>query len=226
MTETQTTDDDALAPNARPGSRRRVGLGAAIVLLIVGIGVAVVAGLLNSGGGVRPISAPAPTSGAAITPAPTPSAASTVVHVVGQVRRPGVYELAAGSRVMDAVGAAGGFTSAADQGALNLARAVTDGEQVYVPKPGETPPVAAGSGGSGGGTSGNAPGSGQGAKIDLNAATLDQLETLPRIGPSLAQRIIDWRTQNGRFASVDDLKNVAGIGDKIFADLSGLVSVG
>jgi competence protein ComEA len=117
------------------------------------------------------------------------------------------------------VGAAGGFTAAADPDGLNLARVLGDGEQLVVPQPGEAPPAAAAPAPT---ASAGAP---AGAPIDLNTATPEQLETLPRVGPAMAQRIIDWRTANGRFASVDDLKNVTGIGDKTFAELKDLVVV-
>jgi competence protein ComEA len=215
--------DEALAPPARAGARWRVGLGAAVVLLVLGVAVAVVAGLVAGGGGAEPLAELTPSPGSEVTPAsPVPTAAaSVVVHVLGQVNRPGVYELRDGARVLDAIGAAGGFTAAADQGALNLARVLVDGEQLVVPRPGEAPvPVASDPVGAAGGTAAV-----PGAKVDLNTATLEQLETLPRVGPALAQRIVDWRTQNGRFASVDDLKNVTGIGDKTFAGLKDLVVV-
>jgi len=220
--------DDALAGSARASSRWRVGIGAAVVLLVVGVGVAVVAGLLAPGGGVTPVTGPSPSPGVLVTSAPSTPAAALVVHVLGRVRKPGVYELPGGSRVIDAIGAAGGFAADADQSGLNLAQELADGTQVIVPTPGET---AVGAGPSGGAAAGAGSGAGgaasaAGGKVDLNTATLEQLETLPRIGPSLAQRILDWRTQNGRFASVDDLKNVSGIGDKTFAGLESAVTAG
>ncbi len=225
MTEPDPSPDDALAAPARTSPRWRVGLGAAVVLLVIGVGVAVVAGLLTPGAGVRPVAALPPTPGAAVTPAPAVStpAAALVVHVLGQVNRPGVYELPDGARAIDAIGAAGGLTPSADPSGLNLARPLVDGEQLLVPRPGEAPPPAIGADAGGAASPGGA--TAPGGKVELNAATLEQLETLPRIGPSLAQRILDWRQQNGRFASVDDLKNVSGIGDRTFAGLKDQVTV-
>ena len=151
-----------------------------------------------------------------------------VVHVVGHVRRPGVRSLPQGSRVADAVEAAGGATSKADLSRLNLARVLVDGEQVRVPAPGD--PVDAGgtasSGGAGGvGTGGGAGAGSSGAKVSLNTADLTALDTLPGVGPVLAQRILDWRAAHGRFTSVDELGEVSGIGEKLLAQLSPLVTL-
>ena len=138
-----------------------------------------------------------------------------VVHVTGAVRRPGLVELPGGARVDDAVAAAGGATRKADLGSVNLARPLVDGEQIFVLPKGKAValPVPASSGGS----------SPPGQPIDLNTATLDQLDGLPGVGPVLAQRIIDWRTSHGRFSSVDELTEVSGIGERTLADLRPLV---
>lgn len=129
----------------------------------------------------------------------------------------------------DAVSAAGGATRAADVAAINLARVLVDGEQVIVPKPGEVVagPGAAGSGaGAGGSSSGSAGGSGgSGGKVPLNTADLAALDTLPGVGPVLAQRILDWRTEHGRFTTVDELGEVSGIGEKLLAQLSPKVTL-
>ncbi len=158
-----------------------------------------------------------------------PTAAGVLlVHVVGQVRHPGVVRLPPGARVLDAVKAAGGATSSADLTHLNLARVVADGEQIVVPKPGESltgrlPGVGgAGSGSTGQGSTG---GGSVGGLIDLNTADAAALDTLPGVGPVLAQRILDWRTQHGRFTSVTELGEVTGIGDKILAQISPKVTV-
>jgi competence protein ComEA len=145
-----------------------------------------------------------------------------VVHVVGQVKRPGVVLLRPGARVRDAVAKAGGTLPGADLAAVNLARVVVDGEQVRVPRPGEavSAPDVASSGSDGAG----APG-GAGGLVNLNTASESALEELPGVGPVLAQRIIDWRTEHGRFTSVDELAEVSGIGEKMFAQLQGKVTV-
>jgi competence protein ComEA len=152
-----------------------------------------------------------------------------LVHVVGQVRRPGVVRLPPGARVLDAVEAAGGATPSADLNHLNLARPVVDGEQIVVPKPGEVIAGAGlpGAGGAGVGSSGQGlTGAGTvGGPIDLNTADASALDSLPGVGPVLAQRILDWRAQHGRFSSVDELGEVTGIGDKLMAQIGPKVKV-
>jgi competence protein ComEA len=162
-----------------------------------------------------------PPSGPASEPSPSPGppvagqerAATIVVDVSGKVRRPGVLELPAGSRVADALAAAGGAKESTDLTGLNRARVLMDGEQVVVGGPAPPPP-----GGSGTGPAGAPPG-----PISLNSATADQLETLPGVGPVLAQHILDHRVQNGGFRSVDELRDVNGIGDRRFEVLRNLV---
>lgn len=139
-----------------------------------------------------------------------------VVDVVGQVGRPGLVSLPAGSRVADAITAAGGATPEADVSLLNQARLVIDGEQIRVPRPGEV--IAAAPGAAGGGAAGGA-GGGVGALVSLNSADLATLDGLPGVGPVLAQRILDWRSEHGRFTSVDELGEVSGIGDKLMSQL-------
>jgi competence protein ComEA len=153
---------------------------------------------------------------------PTTAAGFLLVHVVGQVRHQGVVRLAPGSRVLDAVQAAGGASPSADLNNLNLARAVVDGEQIVVPKPGEKLPVGAPSGAAGvGPTSAGSVG----GVVDLNTADAAALDSLPGVGPVIAQRILDWRTQHGRFTSVDELGEVSGIGDKLIAQIAPKVRV-
>lgn len=147
-----------------------------------------------------------------------PAPALLLVHVVGSVQAPGVVELPPGSRVVDAVAAAGGATAEADLSALNLARPVVDGEQVLVPRPGQEVPSA-----SVGATGPGAPGAGGAAAdpglVDVNRATATELETLTGIGPVLAARIVEHREEHGPFFSVDDLQAVRGIGPSLLADL-------
>lgn len=147
------------------------------------------------------------------------------VDIVGAVRHPGVVGLPDGARVEDALAKAGGALSGADLAQLNLARRVVDGEQVRVPRPGETvaPPPAPASRPAGAAAVG--AGGPRAGPINLNSATLADLDTLSGVGPVLAQRIIDWRTANGRFSSVDELGEVSGIGDKLLERLRPQVAV-
>ena len=136
------------------------------------------------------------------------------VHVVGRVKAPGVYELEVGSRLFDAVGAAGGFTADADQSSVNLARPLSDGEQIVILKLGDQSSVA-----SSNGTGGKTP------TISINRGSEAELETLPGVGPALANRIIDWRQANGGFKRKEDLLQVGGIGSKLFSSLEKLISL-
>ena len=148
--------------------------------------------------------------------------AEIVVDVSGKVRDPGIHRLPAGSRVADALRAAGGVRPGTSTDGLNRARFLVDGEQVVV----GGPAVAAAPGvvpGAVAGSVGSAAGAGPAAPVALNTATVDQLDTLPGVGPVLAQHIIDYRTQHGGFRSVDELREVNGIGDRRFADLRNLV---
>ena len=169
---------------------------------------------------------PAPLAASSVAPMRTSSAASSllgaspspsvvVVDVAGKVRHPGVVRLPSGSRVLDALTAAGGVPHGVDLTGLNLARTLQDGEQVVVGVATPALPTT----GPGGATSASS------GPIDLNSATLEQLETLPGIGPSLGQRIIDWRTAHGRFTSVAELREVSGIGDARYSDLAPRVRV-
>lgn len=174
-----------------------------------------------------PASAQPPTP-AALATASVAGGAPVVVHVVGHVARPGVVRLGAGARVLDAVEQAGGALADADLRRINLARPLGDGEQVVVPAPGEPiDPAGGGSGpvsGSGkaavGGQSGPGP-----APVNLNTADLAALDTLPGVGPVLAQRILDWRAEHGRFTSVEELGEVSGIGAKLLSQISPRVTL-
>jgi competence protein ComEA len=163
-----------------------------------------------------------PSTATADATASAPSAPSSVtVHVVGEVRHPGVYELPGGARAIDAVDAAGGLLGDAEQSAVNLARVVADGEQIAVPRQGEASTGATGAGTSAGTSAGTA-----GAKVDINTATAEQLDALPGVGPATAAKIIADRTSNGPFRNVDDLMRVPGIGPAKFDALKDLITAG
>ena len=149
------------------------------------------------------------------TTAPTPSAPpELVIDVEGKVARPGIVTLPKGSRVVDAIKAAGGIKGKANTSSLNLARKIDDGEQILV----GLQPVAGAAAGPG------APGA-PAAKVNLNTATAEQLDALPGVGPVTAKSILDWRTKNGHFSKVEDLLDVKGIGQATLDDLRDLVTV-
>jgi competence protein ComEA len=164
--------------------------------------------------GAVPGSSTRPSRAAGAAGATASAMPSLVVDVVGKVRLPGIYLLPSGSRVDDALRAAGGALPGTDLTTLNLARKVIDGEQIAVAAVG-APDVGAAVAGSGAAT----------GPVDLNTASAAQLDALPGVGPVLAQHIIDWRTAHGRFDSVDQLREVSGIGQAKFADLRPLVTV-
>ena len=192
--------------------REAAALALLALLVVVGASMAYVRARPASAAALTPLGTPAPVAAA------SEAGARLFVHVAGAVADPGVYDFAEGARVIDAVRAAGGFTSKADRAAINLARALVDGEQILVPRRGETTTAAGASSGGGGAA-------GSGGTVNLNGATAADLEALPGIGPVLAQRIIDYREQHGPFRSVGDLQKVSGIGPKIFASLEPLLSV-
>ncbi len=155
---------------------------------------------------------------------PTRPAGHIVVHVAGAVARPGVLELPEGSRLHAAIAAVGGQTEAADPDRLNLAAVLADGQRIFVPRLGEADQFDPG-GGVAGGSTGGGTGDRAATKINLNTAGVDELGTLPRVGPVLAQRIIDWRLRHGGFKNVAELDAVDGIGPKLLEVLLPLVAV-
>jgi competence protein ComEA len=223
--------DEATAPG--PARRARFGLDgrAALVLALVALGAVVLGGVLlwrarPSGVDVGPAAAylarGAPSSPSIGTPGdsigetPAP-AAVLVIDVQGRVRSPGVVRLPAGSRVLDALRAAGGPRAGTGTTSLNLARPLLDGEQVVLAPDGANPGPAAG-GSAAGGSAAAGP-------VDLNTATLPDLDSLPGVGPVLAQRILDFRAEHGRFTAVEELGEVPGIGPAKFAALKAKVRV-
>lgn len=165
---------------------------------------------------------------ASVTPSPTPTPEPLRVHVLGAVASPGVVSLPPGARVEDAVAAAGGLRESARPGDLNLAAPLADGVQIVIGdtrRPGgEVRAGESGSGAGGGAGSGQAGGTAS-ATVDLNAATAEQLEGLPGVGPVTAQAILAWRTAHQRFSRVEELQEVDGIGPKTYARLAPLVRV-
>ncbi len=161
----------------------------------------------------------------------TTTVAELVVDVVGEVRQPGVRRVPPGARIADVIDAAGGLTERADRARINLAAPVADGERIFVPAVGQpVPPVAVGAtGGVGtGAVAGTGAGTGTTAvpgPVNLNTASLAELDTLPGVGPATAQAIIDHREQQGPYRSVDDLLDVRGIGDAKLAELRDRVVV-
>src|SRR3954452_1279315 len=197
-------------------SRSQLVAYAALAILVVALGVRFMhrqQPAPAAAPGSAPVERSAGTAGVSVA---RPAAAGSVVHVAGAVRDPGVYRLAAGARVQDAIERAGGARSGGDVNAINLAAKVADGQQIVVParaRGGAAAAVSVPSGGAG--ASGAAPG----PPISLNSATAEQLDTLDGVGPATAQKIIAWRTQHGGFRSVADLSQVPGIGPKKLAAL-------
>ncbi|MGC5001110.1 helix-hairpin-helix domain-containing protein [Streptomyces sp. DT203] len=171
-------------------------------------------------GGVERARTPDPSPGPPPTGGPD---GGIVVDVSGKVRRPGIYPLPSGARVADALRAAGGVRSGVDLTGLNRARVLMDGEQVVVGAPPGPQAFGATGGAAAGGAAAGAGGGPTTGPVSLNSATVEQLDTLPGVGPVLAQHIVDYRTQHGGFRSVGELREVNGIGDRRFADLQPLV---
>jgi competence protein ComEA len=199
-----------------PGRRGLVSIGAVAALAAVLTGWWVWSSRPEAVDLGRPAAAVPSSFGSTAVGSPAPRV--VVVDVVGKVRRPGVYRLPESARVGDAVAAAGGARPGVDLTSVNLAARLVDGQQIAVGlTTGAGAPAPAAPAGAAGGP---VP-----ALVNLNAATLEQLETLPGVGPVLAQHILDWRTQHGSFGSVDQLNDVPGIGEVKFTALRDLVTV-
>ncbi len=227
-------DDDDPEPDPPVAARARVPLTAWAPRVrqfvrehLVVVGIIVLSGVLWGGYSLMqarsvPVAAAAQPSVAISAASPTPSPTATtqlLVHVLGEVRRPGVVKLTEGARVQDALAAAGGLTRRAKPGELNLAAPVADGAQLII---GRTGSQVRGAGGSGGGGTAGADATG---KIDLNTATAEQLDALPGVGPVTAQKILAWRAAHGRFRSPAELQEIDGIGPKSYAEIAPHVRV-
>jgi len=220
-------------------SRRQIIAYAAVAVVVFAVGVRYVV-LPKSAGpseaqavvlapvASSPVAEATGVGGGGISEVASPSAIpDVVVYVCGAVRSPGVVRLPAGARVTDALEIAGGPTARAELAAVNLAAPVADGQQIVVPEKGAAGAVsvapAAGSSSGGLGTSAGA--SGPAALVNLNTASLEELDTLDGVGPSTAQKIVDYRTEHGGFKTIDEIKEVPGIGDAKFAAMKDSITV-
>ncbi len=183
----------------------------------------VMAGFLLSGALFFVSRAPA---GEPIVLQPAPTTAPISVHVIGAVPRPGLYKFPEGARVQDAIDSAGGLLSDADENALNLAALLEDGQQLSIPyKAGAEPQNDDSALNLPSSEDEQVSGTSDVDLIDINTATLEELDTLPGIGPTTAQKIIDYRTENGPFSVIEDILNVSGIGPATFEDIQDLITV-
>jgi competence protein ComEA len=209
-------------------ARRQIYAYVALALVVSALGVRYLVLPRSAGAGAAPALVLA---AASPSPEAAPSAgasAEVMVYVCGAVRRPGVVRLPAGARVADALELAGGPTGQAELAAVNLAAKVGDGQQIVVPEraaSGAAPGTAAVAAPAGAASAGAAPGAPGGALVNINSASLEQLETLSGVGPSTAQKIIDYRTANGGFTSVEQLMEVPGIGDAKFAAVKDAITI-
>ncbi len=168
-------------------------------------------------------------AGKPVTLVPAPSQAPFVVQVSGAVVKPGVYDLTEGSRIQDAIEAAGGLLAEADTRSLNLAARLTDGQQVDIPYQAGSEPSSSSSGNTAPFTvisSTPTTGPDQSELVNINSATLQELDALPGVGPTTAQNIITYRQQHGPFQHIEDIMNVPGIGPATFDRISSLITVG
>jgi len=187
--------------------------------------IGVMAGFVLAGTLVLVSRAPA---GEPIVLQPAPTEAPIEVHVIGAVPRPGLYKFAMGARVQDAVDAAGGLLTGANEDAINLAALLEDGQQLDIPYKTGSEPADLGTGSNDLPSTDSGPATSTSSNtelININTATLEELDSLPGIGPTTAQKIIDYRTANGPFSTIEDIANVSGIGPATFEEIKNLITV-
>jgi len=213
------TESDGIAVgSSRPSVRWRVAGGAVLVIGIVSLIVSIMLSGFAARGDRQVVSRsvePADASAVSVAPPADSNGEAMYVHVIGAVVTPGLVRLPLNARVVDAIAAASGLANDAQSSALNLARRVVDGEQLRVPRVGEPSVIESAT-----------HEAGSAARVNLNTAQVTELQTLPRVGSTMAKRIVDWRTAHGRFSSVDDLTSVSGVGEKTLDALRDLVVVG
>lgn len=157
---------------------------------------------------------------------PAPTKAPIAVHVIGAVPRPGLYEFAEGARVQDAIDAAGGLLSSGDTTSINLAALLEDGQQLNIPyKAGEQPDPSQTEEPFLPGATATEESSEDSDLININTASVEELDSLPGIGPTIAQRIVDYRDENGLFQSIEDIMNVSGVGPSTFDQIKDLITI-
>lgn len=200
---------------SRAGKPLLIGMAAILVMVAVAVGHVLSGAATSSEFSIESKSEAGEASSSA------PAVQTVFVHISGSVCNPGLYELQEGSRLADAVQASGGFADDADEDSCNLARVVTDGEHIIIPSAND----AASPEGIVQDNSSQTTGSMAPSRININTATASQLESLPGIGTSTAQKIISDRTQNGPFKSVEELMRVSGIGEKKLASIADLICV-
>lgn len=213
-------------------SRRQIIAYVAVAVVVVAVGVRYLVLPRDAGPSaaeavvLAPVASPSSATAVAEGSPAATAAPDVMVYVCGAVRSPGVVRLPDGARVTDALEMAGGPTAKAELAAVNLAAPVSDGQQILVPERGAAVAVAPASGGATGSSAAGASGAAApGALIDINSASLEELDTLDGVGPSTAQKIIDYRAANGGFKTIEEIKNVPGIGDAKFAAMQDSITV-
>jgi len=206
-------------------ARRQIYAYVALAIVVAALGVRYLVLPRSASGGMAPALVLSAASPSAQASASSGAPAELVVYVCGAVRRPGVVRLPAGARVADALELAGGPTARAELSAVNLAAKVGDGQQIVVPERAATGAAVTAPAAGTAGATGVAPAATGGALVNINTASLTELESLSGVGPSTAQKIIDYRTANGGFTSIEQLMDVSGIGDAKFAAVKDAITI-